>query len=54
MILKNRKRTFEFVLKRDDPFSDQDEKRKRTTGPKQNKIDEVVYQWYNNVRSASL
>jgi hypothetical protein len=38
----NRKRTLEFMLKQDNPRSDQAEKRKRKTGPKQNKINEAV------------
>jgi hypothetical protein len=35
------------VVKQYDPYSDQAGKRKRTTCPKQKKIHEVVYQWYN-------
>jgi hypothetical protein len=41
----------EFVLKQNDPFRDQAEKSKRTTGRKQNKADEAVYQWYKQQRS---
>jgi hypothetical protein len=46
IFLKNRKRALEFALKQGDPCSDEAEKRERTTGPKQNKTDEAVYQWY--------
>jgi hypothetical protein len=42
----------EFVLKQDDLCNDQAEKWKRTTGPKQNKID--VYHWYKQQLSVSI
>jgi hypothetical protein len=42
------------VLKEDDSYSDQAEKRKRTTGPKQNKTHEAVYQLYKQKRSVGV
>jgi hypothetical protein len=43
-----------FVLKHGDPCSDEVEKQKRTTAPKQNTTDEAVYQWYTQQRSVSI
>lgn len=41
------------MLKQDNSCNDQAEKRKRATGPKQNKID-VVYHWYKQQLSVSI
>jgi hypothetical protein len=53
MILKNRQLILKCVLK-DDLCSDLAEKRKRTTGPKQNKTDEAVFQWYKQNGSVGV
>jgi hypothetical protein len=44
----------EFVLKQDDPCSAQAAKQKRTSGPKQDKTVEALYQWYKQKLSVGI
>ncbi|XP_074136042.1 tigger transposable element-derived protein 7 [Sminthopsis crassicaudata] len=52
-IKKNRKLILDFVLKQDMPLVGA-EKRKRTTGAKYGDVDDAVYMWYQQKRSAGV
>lgn len=52
-IKKNKKLILDFVLKQDMPLVGA-EKRKRTTGAKYGDVDDAVYMWYQQKRSAGI
>ncbi|XP_037363625.1 LOW QUALITY PROTEIN: tigger transposable element-derived protein 7 [Talpa occidentalis] len=52
-IKKNKKLILDFVLKQDMPLIGA-EKRKRTTGAKYSDVDDAVYMWYQQKRSAGV
>ncbi|NIG60045.1 tigger transposable element-derived protein 7 [Pontoporia blainvillei] len=52
-IKKNKKLILDFVLKQDMPLVGA-EKRKRTTGAKYGDVDDAVYMWYQQKRSAGV
>lgn len=52
-IKKNKKLILDFVLKQDMPLLGA-EKRKRTTGAKYSDVDNAVYMWYQQKRSAGV
>nr|XP_027796435.1 tigger transposable element-derived protein 7 [Marmota flaviventris]XP_027796436.1 tigger transposable element-derived protein 7 [Marmota flaviventris]XP_027796437.1 tigger transposable element-derived protein 7 [Marmota flaviventris] len=52
-IKKNKKLILDFVLKQDMPLVGA-EKRKRTTGAKYSDVDDAVYMWYQQKRSAGV